>query len=226
MEIIVLPLLSLVVAICFSGMFAKHNRRRRRLTGMTLEHANPDELVAFEHWRRAARRNSRYADAAAYCASLMWVFPFLLLGLLAFPLLAIRQKKRALALQRLFPALPRGFKWLDAKVMNTEAPDPAAPPSGGRRRLAVAGRIALGVIAVVCGIIAIVKFSKPHPKIDGKPLPEWIEQLSDLDPEVRWNATTKLRHASPEQLDQYRDALEAAAHHDLNVRNLLRSKFP
>jgi hypothetical protein len=74
MEIIVLPIFALVVAICFSGMFAKHNRRRRRLARMSLDGAPPDELAAFDEWRKAARLNSRYADAAAYCAALMWIF--------------------------------------------------------------------------------------------------------------------------------------------------------
>lgn len=226
MEIIVLPLFSLVVAICFSGMFAKHNRRRKRLTGMTLEHADRDQLAAFEIWRKAARRNSQYADAAAYCASLMWVFPFLFLGLLVLPFLANGQRRKAKALEAALPTLPKGLEWLDAKDLNVTPPDNASEAPKDRRRWKVAGVAVLGVAVVASGLIAIAKLTSPHPKIDGRPLPEWVEKLSDLDPEVRWEATLKLNHASPEQLERYRDDIEDAANHDPNVRELLRAKFP
>lgn len=192
---------------------------------MTLEHAEPEELAAFENWRKAARRNSQYADATAYCASLMWIFPFLVLGLLVFPLLSIRQKRRALALQRIFPAIPNGFKWLDAKKQ--ESPITGAPESAKARdtRRILPGLVA-GLAAVAGGVFWIVRSAEPEPKISGKPLSHWVEGISDFDPRVRSEALYKLQHAAPEHLEKHRGKLEKAAEYNPAARELLHEKFP
>ena len=226
MEIIVLPIFALVVAICFSGMFAKHNRRRRRLARMSLDGAPPDELAAFEEWRKAARLNSRYADAAAYCAAFMWIFPFLLLGVLVLPFLANRQRRLAVSHHRALPDVPPGFKWLDAKEIKMGRTDetPAAPsrPRPWGKVAAFAG----GIAVVAGGAVGIIQLATPEPKISGKPLSKWVEQVSDLDPNVRFMALQKLQYAPPEQLERHRRKLEKAAKYFPGTGQLLKDKFP
>lgn len=226
MEIIVLPLLALMVAICFSGMFARHDRRRKRLARMSIDGAPPDELAAFEKWRKAARLNSRYADAAAWCAAFMWIFPFLLLGLLILPLLAIRQRRLADSLKDALPDLPKGFKWLDAKDLKMERTNETPAEPNIRRPWGKIVAIALGVAAAAGGAIALVQLAMPEPMISGKPLSKWVEQVSDLDPAVRHMALRKLQYAPPEQLERHRRKLEKAAKYFPGTQQLLKDKFP
>jgi hypothetical protein len=226
MELIVLPLFALVVAVCFSGMFAKHKRRRKRLARMSLDGAPREELAAFEKWRKAARLNSQYADAAAYCAALMWIFPFLFLGLLVLPFLANRQRRIANALQIALPDMPCGLKWLDAKELRLGPPEETTVTPNVRRPWAAVAAIAIGATAVAGGAIALVQMAMPDPKISGKPLSHWVEQVSDLDPVVRNMAIDKLHYAAPEHLQRHLDELTDAAKHNPRVERLLKEKFP